>query len=74
MSIEFDEDEPISPNRIVRRNDGSFVQTAPSGGMSGWLVRHGIVSSGSSANAFLIALVVFNFAVAIAIYYFFVLQ
>ena len=69
MSIEFDTDQQA---RQFTPRQFSGENRAP--GITGWLIRHGIVKDEASAGPILIGIVVVNFAIAAAIIYFFIFK
>ncbi len=77
-NVQFDEDEITRPRRAVTgnstKNTPQFMQSSRSGGMTAWLVRHGLITSESSAKFILLSVVFINFLAAGLIIYFFVLK
>jgi hypothetical protein len=80
-NVEFDSDIDNNP-RYARRvpapgalpnQYSQYGQPQVHGGMTGWLVRHGIVSGDSGAKTVLIGIVCINFIAMGFVLYFFVL-
>ena len=67
MSIEFDTDQQAR-EFVSRQMPGQ----SRGSGVTGWLIRRGIVKDENGAKPILIGIVIFNFAIAAAIVYFFV--
>jgi len=66
MSIEFDTDQQ------ERQFTSKILGQPRESGITGWLIRHGIVKDEKGAKPILMAIVTINFAIAAAVIYFFV--
>jgi Flp pilus assembly protein TadB len=73
-NVKFETDDMGFPKGVTRASSDVMREQQDVPGMARWLVKHGIISSGSTAKVALVAIVLVNFLVAGLVLYFFVLR
>lgn len=71
MSIEFETDQ--IPQFKARTSMGIGGLPSDPKGLSGWLIKRGIIRTESQASAFLVLIVIMNFVLTGIVIYFFIL-